>query len=726
MEAWRGEDDQARFPGRRLAVTTWSVGNASASGEEWAGGVEPLGVRAVFEPLARAAEAASSAPLPRVAVLGLTPVAEALALRLHERGFRVVVYDKSPATGAALAVAGVQRCRTARHAAEVAVGLRWSAAVRAPRPSPALSHPPPHLTAPEPADAPPPVFLVAVDGEAQLRELFSQLFGGKGLRPASLASSFAVSVDRRLFLSGATVLCLTPLPPGVATSAAAAAAKRGLLFACASAGGAHGGGGHGGGAPHPHSSPPSPAAAAAAGELWFWVGGSGRALSAVAPLLTATGRGATVLGSHPCLACDPLLVGALEAMRSAATRGGCGAAGDSTETVAELEACRAAEADARARAEAAEARAVACAEAASELAGGPCSMCSAVRQESAAAIAAVKRAAADKLRAAHEAAAADRDALAAAGAEAGARRRAEAAAEDMRAALVSACEASQAAGRDAERAGRAADAAAAASAREQAAAASAAAAAAASNRLALAERRATVAEAEAAAASTLLASNAAAIASERRECHDRIARADAAARCAMEEADERVRAAAEREAGARAAAAAAADALRREKDRFAAASSALSAATEQLREAAAGAVAEARGAADAAGARAAAADAAEGRARRDAAEAAQRAADAETRAAGLAARLAASQRQVVRRFIRPERVAPRAACRRLSASRPSQDDVLMEVARTKATTGGGSGLEWGGAAPTSPKAAPRGRAAAWGHGGGQHSTRPTG
>lgn len=63
---------------------------------------------------------------PRVAVLGLRPVGLAIASRLVREGFNVAAYDKDPSVGADLEQLGGFRARTARHAAEIVTGARWS------------------------------------------------------------------------------------------------------------------------------------------------------------------------------------------------------------------------------------------------------------------------------------------------------------------------------------------------------------------------------------------------------------------------------------------------------------------------------------------------------------------------------------------------------------------------------------------------------------------------
>lgn len=63
---------------------------------------------------------------PRVAVLGLRSVGYAIASRLVREGFNVAAYDREPSLGTDLEQQGGFRARTARHAAEIVTGARWS------------------------------------------------------------------------------------------------------------------------------------------------------------------------------------------------------------------------------------------------------------------------------------------------------------------------------------------------------------------------------------------------------------------------------------------------------------------------------------------------------------------------------------------------------------------------------------------------------------------------
>lgn len=63
---------------------------------------------------------------PRVAVLGLRSIGYAIASRLVREGFNVAAYDREPSLGADLEQLGGFRARTARHAAEIVTGARWS------------------------------------------------------------------------------------------------------------------------------------------------------------------------------------------------------------------------------------------------------------------------------------------------------------------------------------------------------------------------------------------------------------------------------------------------------------------------------------------------------------------------------------------------------------------------------------------------------------------------
>jgi hypothetical protein len=215
------------------------------------------GASALADALASAAErsigssgAASGAALPHVAMLGLGPVAAAMAARLASRGFRVVAYDAVPSRGAELEARGVQRARTARHAAEVVMGERWSRRTphshnaapqhaqrgaggggysdeddddedgllydASPFGAPAFTSPrrggagggggargaPPSLGPPAaaPPPTPPPVLIAAVEDEAALRVLMAGVWAeprGAG------GDALALAVDRRLFLKGA-------------------------------------------------------------------------------------------------------------------------------------------------------------------------------------------------------------------------------------------------------------------------------------------------------------------------------------------------------------------------------------------------------------------------------------------------------------------------------------------------------------------------------------------
>jgi hypothetical protein len=194
-----------------------------------------MGAAALAGALAGAGErvAGGSAPppppnaLPRVAVLGLGPIAAAMAARLASRGFQVVAYDPVPSRGGGLEARGVQRARTARHAAEIACGQRWAQKPlfaplptggddedeASPTPTPygtpqrgapfaaaQQQRTPPHLPPPSaaPGPRPPPILVAAVDDEAALRSLMA----GVWAEPRAGLDKLALDVDRRLFLKG--------------------------------------------------------------------------------------------------------------------------------------------------------------------------------------------------------------------------------------------------------------------------------------------------------------------------------------------------------------------------------------------------------------------------------------------------------------------------------------------------------------------------------------------
>jgi len=331
--------------GSSFAVRCWDGSEFGAGGEVRRGDASiplPDGAHAGAEALTHALAAARRPPggerdgdggpalLPRVAVLGLTAVGTAFAARLHSQGYRVVVYDAQPHLGRELL--GVQRARTARHAAEVAIGARWS--------RPPLDSTSSHEESTSRRE-PPPVLIAAVEDEAALVALMSSVWAerkrsalGNGGSCALGGASLTLGVDKRLFLKGATLLSLTALTPGTAVAAGAAASKRGVRYLQASPGGAIG-------------------ASCRAGGVWLWTAGSQEAHAAAAPVLQALCCGVTCLGASPALACSPMLVAQMEALRRSALAVAQSAAASGAALAADG-AARAAHADedvARARAE---------------------------------------------------------------------------------------------------------------------------------------------------------------------------------------------------------------------------------------------------------------------------------------------------------------------------------------------------------------------------------------
>ena len=303
-------------------IHTWDGASWARAGHLHSPGVSaataalPPGARSGAEALAAAVSAASAEEtdgqprvLPRVAVLGLSPLGVAIAKRLHQLGFNVIVYDARPHAGA-LEIDGlrrVTRARTARHAA--ALVSADGGAARSRRRRLALGD----SDAESPSGAelpqlPPPVLVLAVETEEALRSLLDRVWSGDtkhvplgtaGSASSPVNSALGVGVDKRLFPAGTVALCLAALTPATAAAAAAAALKRRVMYVHAALGGA------------------TPAACLAGG-LWMYVGGPSEALARASPVVNALALGVTVLGASPAVACSPSLIQQMEGLRRSA------------------------------------------------------------------------------------------------------------------------------------------------------------------------------------------------------------------------------------------------------------------------------------------------------------------------------------------------------------------------------------------------------------------------
>ena len=294
--------------------SAWSAGGVLQSpGLAAATEAIPDGARSGAEAMAAALAAASGADtadgggparlLPRVAVLGLSPVGLSFARRLHDHGFSVITYDPRPHAGEAelAGLRGVTRARTARHAVSL-VATDGTPARRRRR----LAVDPGQ---PERPTLPPPVLILAVDTEDALRGLLEAVWTGDAKHvplgtpgsgsPARVHAALGVGLDKRLFPPGTVALCLAPLSPATAASAAMAASKRRVTYVHATLGGA------------------TPATCLAGG-VWMYLGGPAEAMAPLAPVVSALALGVTVLGASPAVACSPSLVRQMESLRRSA------------------------------------------------------------------------------------------------------------------------------------------------------------------------------------------------------------------------------------------------------------------------------------------------------------------------------------------------------------------------------------------------------------------------